>query len=115
MATNAEVSVTLDRDVGAAYLRLSTNSITRTVEFREDIYVDLDAMGVVVGVELLDLTTKIPMEVLASKHHIHRDSIRILTAAIEGQASAGTASSAGNQPRHLPFRTVTRQELASAS
>lgn len=111
MATNAVVSVKLDRDAGAAYLRLSTNRVARTVEFSEDIYVDLDVTGVVVGVELLDLTAKIPMDVLASKHHIHSDSIRVLTAAIGGQASAGMASSGGNRPRHLPFGTVTRQEL----
>ncbi|PZS39150.1 MAG: hypothetical protein DLM62_09840 [Pseudonocardiales bacterium] len=115
MATNAVVSVKLDRDAGAAYLRLSTNSVARTVEFNEDIYVDLDAMGVVVGVELLDLMTAIPMDALASKHRIHIDSIRLLTAAIGGQAPAGTASSEGNRPLHAPFRTVTRRKLASAS
>ncbi len=113
MASNAVLSVKLDRDAGAAYLRLSTSSVARTVEFSEDIYVDLDAMGVVVGVEVLDLTTKIPMGALASKHHIHSDSIRILTAAIEGHAAAGTASSAGNRPPQMPFGTVTHQELAS--
>jgi hypothetical protein len=34
---------------------LSTNRVARPVEFSEDIYVDPDATGVVVGVELLDL------------------------------------------------------------
>lgn len=115
MAGNAVVSVKLDRDAGAAYLRLSTNSIARTVEFSEDIYVDLDAMGVVVGVELLDLMIPMPINDLASKHHIHSDAIRILTAAIEGQAAAGTASSEGNRPLHVPFGTVTRRKLTSAS
>lgn len=114
MATSTVVSVQLDSDAGAAYLRLSTNSVARTVEFNEDIYVDLDGMGVVVGVELLDLMTPIPMDTLASKHHIHSDSIRILIAAIEGQATAGTASSEGNRPLHVPFGTVTRRKLASA-
>lgn len=93
MAGYVVVSVKVDRDAGAAYLRLSTNSVTRTVEFSEDIYVDLDAMGVVVGVELLDLMTPIPMDALAWKHHIHSDAIRILAAAIQGQAATGTASS----------------------
>ncbi len=115
MATNTVVSVKLDRDAGAAYLRLSTNSVARTVEFSEDIYVDLDAMGVVVGVELLDLMTPIPMDALTLKHHIHNDSIRILTAAIEGQAPTGTASSDGNRPLHVLFRTVTRRKLTSTS
>jgi uncharacterized protein YuzE len=115
MASSAVVSVKLDRDAGAAYLRLSTNSVARTVEFSEDIHVDLDAMGVVVGVELLDLTTPIPMAALTAKHHIHSDSIRILTAAVEGQATAGIASSDGNRPLHVPFGTLTRRKLASAS
>jgi hypothetical protein len=39
---DAVVSVKLDCDAGAAYLRLSTNRVARTVEFSEDIYVDLD-------------------------------------------------------------------------
>jgi uncharacterized protein YuzE len=115
MAGDAGVLVKVDRDAGAAYLRLSTNSVTRTVEFSEDIYVDLDAMGVAVGVELLDLMTPIPMDALASKHHIHSDAIRILAAAIQGQAATGTASSEATRPRHVPFRTVTHRELASAS
>ncbi len=62
MAADAVVSVKLDRDAGAAYLRLSTNDVARTVEFSEDIYVDLDAMGVLVRVELLDLMTSIPVD-----------------------------------------------------
>jgi uncharacterized protein YuzE len=115
MASSAVVSVKLDRDAGAAYLRLNTNSVARTVEFSEDIYVDLDAMGVVVGVELLDLTIPIPMDALTAKHHIHSDSLRILTAAVEGQATAGIASSDGNRPLHVPFGTVTRRKLVSTS
>jgi uncharacterized protein YuzE len=113
MAGDAVVSVRLDRDAGAAYLRLSTKSVARTVEFNEDIYVDLDDMGVVVGVELLDLMTLIPMDDLTSKHHIHSDSIRILAAAVQGQAAAGTGSSEANRPLRVPFRTIIRRELAS--
>lgn len=116
MTSNAAVSVKLDCDAGAAYLRLSTNSVARTVEFSDDINVDLDAMGVVVGVELLDLMIPIPMDALASQYHVHSASIRILTAAIEGQAAAGTASAEGNRPLiHVPFGTVTRRELASVN
>ena len=94
---------------GAAY----SNSIARTVEFSEDIDVDLDAMGVVVGVELFDLM--IPMDALASKYHIHSDAIRILAAAIQGQAATGTASSEATPPRPVPFRTVTHRKLTSIS
>lgn len=115
MAGDAVVSVKLDHDAGAAYLRLSTNSVARTVEFSEDIYVDLDAMGAVVGVELLDLMAPIPMDALAAKHHIHSDAICILAAAIQGQAATGTASSEATRPRHVPFRTVTHRKLTSAS
>jgi uncharacterized protein YuzE len=115
MAGEAVVSVKVDRDAGAAYLRLSTNSIARTLEFSDDIYVDLDAMGVVVGVELLDLMTPIPMDALASKHHIHSDAIRILVAAVQGQAATGTASSEATRPLHVPFRTVTHRKLTSIS
>lgn len=115
MTGDAVVSVKLDRDAGAAYLRLSTNSVARTVEFREDVYVDLDAVGVVVGVELLDLMAPIPMDELASKHHIHSDSISILKSAVEGQAAGGTASSEGNRPLHVPFRTLTHRELTSTT
>lgn len=117
MSGDAVVSVKLDLDAGAAYLRLSAESVARTVEFNEVILVDLDTMGVVVGVELLDLMTPIPMDDLASKHHIHSESFRILMAAIEGQRdAAGTASSEGSQPSRVPFGTVIRRpELATTS
>ncbi|MGB6164345.1 MAG: DUF2283 domain-containing protein [Pseudonocardiaceae bacterium] len=67
MANNAVVSVRLDRDAGAAYLRLSTKSVASAVEFSKDVYVDLDETGDVVGVELPDLMIHIPMDDLASK------------------------------------------------
>lgn len=109
MSGDAVVSVKLDLDAGAAYLRLSAQGVARTVEFSADILVDLDAMGVVVGVELFDLMMPIPLDDLASRHHIHSESIRILMAAIEGRrADAGTTSSEGTPPRRVSFGTVIR-------
>lgn len=115
--SGAVVSVKLDSDAGAAYLRLGTSSVSRTVEFSEDIFVDLDAMGVVVGVELLDLTNSIPMDELASKFHIHSESLRILSAAIDaGLPETTVAFADANRPSEVAFGTVTnRSELVLKS
>ena len=112
--SGAVVSVKLDRDAGAAYLRLGTSGVSRTVEFSEDIFVDLDAMDVVVGVELLDLISSIPIDELASRFHIHSESLRILSAAIDaGLLDTTVAFADANRPSAVPFGTVTNRPEAA--
>lgn len=53
--TDRQASWTVDQEADAAYLKLSSAPIDRTLNFSL-INIDLDAAGSVVGVELMTLT-----------------------------------------------------------
>ncbi|MGC4192114.1 MAG: DUF2283 domain-containing protein [Thermomicrobiales bacterium] len=46
-------TLTYDRDANALYLRFSSRPIEETVALSDSVYVDVDAEGEVVGVEVL--------------------------------------------------------------
>jgi uncharacterized protein YuzE len=73
----------VDGDAGAAYLQLSTGEVARTVEFSEDIYVDLDRFNVVVGIELLDLAVTLPLDALAERFHVSSETLRMIVKTIQ--------------------------------
>ena len=50
-AGDVAVKIEFDRDVNALYLRLHSGVVSRTMEQTEGVYVDLDATGLVLGVE----------------------------------------------------------------
>lgn len=68
-----KISVEVDYNAGAAYIELSDNEIARTVEVNRDIMVDVDEMGVAVGIEVLDLAARVPVTDLCRQFHIHSD------------------------------------------
>lgn len=72
------ISIQVDTDVHAAYIRLSSEPVAKTVECNEHILVDLDAFGVAVGIELLDETTPLPFDVLMTDFHVHSDVVMLL-------------------------------------
>ncbi len=51
--------VTYDPQVKALYLRFSDNEIAETLELSESVYVDVDADGVPVGLEVLDASSNL--------------------------------------------------------
>ncbi|MGW5289490.1 DUF2283 domain-containing protein [Rhodococcus pyridinivorans] len=55
----------------AAYFLVNDSGVkvAKTVEFNDEILVDLDDYGMVVGVEVLTLQTDVPVAQLAQKHH----------------------------------------------
>lgn len=70
---NLNVSVSVDRDVDAAYLRLSDEPVMRTVEVGSGLLVDLDNYGMARGIELLDLSAPLPpaeLNELVKKCHV---------------------------------------------
>jgi len=50
-------TVRYDKDIDAFYVRLREGEIAETIEFREGIFVDLDADGRTIGIEALDART----------------------------------------------------------
>lgn len=88
-ANNPSMSLQIDTDAGAAYLRLNTNAVARTVEFNDDIMVDLDELDVVVGIELLDLAVSVPLDDVAQRFHISGPAMDLLTASIKTAPPTG--------------------------
>jgi uncharacterized protein YuzE len=94
--SSTRMSLQVDAEAGAAYLRLSDNPVARTVEFSDDIYVDLNALDVVVGVELLDLGTAVPLDELERRFHVGSTALELLMNSISWgapQSHVGTGTS----------------------
>ena len=55
-----------DKNVDAAYLRMSDEQATGVVEVSEGVNLDLTEDGKIVGIEILDATKKFPLQSLFS-------------------------------------------------
>ena len=66
------IKVELDWTARACYIRLSDTAVARTEPFHDDmcLFVDLDDMDEVVGIEILDLDRDIPLSDLCRQFHI---------------------------------------------
>ncbi|MBJ2329167.1 DUF2283 domain-containing protein [Schaalia cardiffensis] len=66
------IKVELDWTARACYIRLSDATVARTEPFDDDmcLFVDLDDMDEVVGIEILDLDRDIPLSDLCRQFHI---------------------------------------------
>jgi uncharacterized protein YuzE len=73
-----DCQVEIDLDAYAAYISLTDNAVTRSVEVTPDVIVDLDDMAVVVGIEVLALDADIPHAELVTKFHVHSEVIDAL-------------------------------------
>ncbi len=90
MTVSGRLSLDIDEEAGAAYLQFNDNEVARTVECTDDIVVDLDEHGIVVGVELLDLSKSVPLDELVEKFHIRTESLEMLLNAL--RVSSATTS-----------------------
>ena len=70
--------IDVDFTANAAYLRLHEGTVARTEEVSAGVMVDLDDMGVVLGVEVLDLGVFIPYSDLVHKFHVRTEEVRYL-------------------------------------
>lgn len=71
MAATTTISVSIDNEADAAYISLSHDPVHRTVSVSDEVNVDLNDMGVVVGIEVLSLAADIPYADLIALHHVH--------------------------------------------
>ena len=76
--TTRSARIELDTVANAAYVALSDNEIVMTRQVTDLVLVDLDAMNVVVGIEVLSLTAELPFQRLADEFHVHSDVIETL-------------------------------------
>ncbi|MCM0618755.1 DUF2283 domain-containing protein [Nocardioides bruguierae] len=72
------IIITLDPGIDAGYIRLSADEVADTIEFNEQILVDVDEFGVAVGIELLEQSAALPFAELVSQFHVHSDVVDLL-------------------------------------
>ncbi|MGA8245720.1 MAG: DUF2283 domain-containing protein [Nocardioides sp.] len=68
----------VDTVLETAYIHLSDGQVARTVDVNDDIAVDLDAFGLVVGIEILDQRAPLPFTELLDRFHVHSDVVETL-------------------------------------
>jgi uncharacterized protein YuzE len=76
----SNIRLTVDTAAQAAYITLYAGEVASTEEVSDAVMVDLDAMRVVVGVEVLALSAEIPFSKLHADYHVHSDAIDALRA-----------------------------------
>lgn len=72
------IEIQIDREVDAAYVRLSANDVAATHDVTEEVLIDLDDMGIAVGIEVLRLDAELPYDTLCVKYHVHSDVVDVL-------------------------------------
>ncbi len=113
MAVESTIKVEVDTEIGAAYVQLSTKPVAHTVEYSQGINVDLDEHGMVVGVELLDLSVPIPLDDLVRRYHIKTDTLSRLLASIKMQAPTPRAIvTSGSATHHPTYGAIEPKEVA---
>jgi len=60
------MKITYDREVDAAYLRLTDEEPSGVIEVSEGVNLDMTEDGKIVGIEILDATKKFPLQTLFS-------------------------------------------------
>lgn len=65
------ISMTKDVDANAGYIYFSHKTVATTETLTDSVLVDLDEFGIVVGIEVLNLSAEIPLEELERKYHLH--------------------------------------------
>lgn len=98
------ITIEVDTALDAAYIRLSDKAIVRTIAHNDDINIDLDQYGVVVGIEVLSERAPLPFTDLGDRYHVHHDVVELLrlirpdvasylelTSGTDGTTSARTA------------------------
>lgn len=76
--TTHQVRLEIDQDAQAAYIKLRDGAVVHTESVAQDVVVDLDEYGIVLGVEVLSLTADIPFGVLSQRFHVHSEDIDAL-------------------------------------
>jgi len=76
--TPIKISVAVDLQANAAYIKLSEETVVRTEPLDNSVLVDLDANDVVVGIETLRIDAPIPFADLGTRFHVHSDVIEAL-------------------------------------
>lgn len=105
-------TVTLDPEVRACYISLSDDPIAETFEYSDDIYVDLNELGIAVGIEVLDLNAKFPLHDLKRALHIHSRDEAFLATFLPNLAVSLRFDAASAADSTITARTSKARQLA---
>lgn len=75
---NSTFTVSVDMEANVAYIAMSHEPVASSKQITDDVLVDLDAMNVVVGVEVLRIDAEIPFQRLVDEFHVHSSDIELL-------------------------------------
>lgn len=78
MARKTPFTVSVDLDANAAYIKMTSRQVTKSVEAGPGVLVDLDDLDVVVGIEVLSIDAEIPYSRLVTDFHVHAADVEIL-------------------------------------
>gem|GEM_PF-470373 len=59
-----EMKITYDKEVDAAYIKMSDGQPTGVIEIAEGVNLDMTEDGQIIGIEILDATKKFPLQTL---------------------------------------------------
>jgi uncharacterized protein YuzE len=65
------ITIEVDPAYSTAYVTLTKGQVARTVALTDSLNLDLDSEGRVLGLELLELTTKMPIDRLIDEYHLN--------------------------------------------
>lgn len=91
--------VTVDVEHGVGYIKLHDGQVDRTIEsggsFDDGLLVDIDDLGIVIGVEILDLNRSFEAEQIFAVAHVRSEDQEALRRALvmisRGRLSSGSA------------------------
>lgn len=109
----ANINLEIDTDYGLAYLQLTDGEIEKTVEFSSAINVDLDSLGVVVGIEILSLpglaANRDSLDRLINHYHVDSRVKGLAESALSLLVTTGAskAISVSHAPSYSPELTTS--------
>ena len=65
----------IDLTANSAYIRLLKKPVKTSKVVNDDIVIDLDELGLVVGIEILGLEAEIPFTELIRDFHVHSSTV----------------------------------------
>ena len=75
----SDINIELDTEISTGYITFSKGLVASTVALTDELNIDLDAQGKVVGLELLQLDAKVPKERLVTEFHLDAQLIEKLS------------------------------------
>lgn len=70
-----ELNIVFEDDMSIGYIKIADGQVARTIKLSENLNLDLDSTGKVLGLELLSLPAELPEERLISEFNLDADLV----------------------------------------